>query len=209
MVGEGVLYQCLNSEHVESVLVIGRRTCGYQHDKLKELLVKDLADLSEVESQLSGYNACYFCAGISSVGISKEKYKVITYDLTLAFAKTLLKLNNNMTWCYVSGAGTDETEKRKGWASVKGKVENDTIALGFKDAYAFRPGYIQPIKGLKNTYTFYRIFGPMYPILKALFGKYVVTLAETADAMIAVTLNPSETKFLECNDLRKIAAGLS
>ena len=156
MVGEGVLHECLLHPAVESVLVINRKPCGIKHQKLIEIIHQDFFDLSPIDNHLTGYNACYFCAGVSSVGIKEEEYKHITYDLTLNFAKTLLKLNSEMTFCYVSGVGTDSTEKgRSMWARVKGKTENDLLKLGFKDAYMFRPGYIQPTKGLKNTYKIY------------------------------------------------------
>ena len=138
MVGEGVLHECLNHSEVESVLVISRKPCGVKHEKLKEIIHKDFSDLSSIEDQLAGYNACYFCAGVSSVGKKEDEYKRITYDLTLNFAKTLFKLNSDMTFCYVSGVGTDSTEKGKSmWARVKGKTENDLLKLGFKDAYMF------------------------------------------------------------------------
>ncbi len=132
MVGEGVLHECLLHPDVESVLVINRKPCGVKHEKLKEIIHKDFFDLSSIEDQLSGYNACYFCAGVSSVGKKEDEYKRITYDLTLNFAKTLLKLNPDMTFCYVSGVGTDSTEKgRSMWARVKGKTENDLLKLRF------------------------------------------------------------------------------
>ena len=149
MVGEGVLYECLLHPDVESVLVINRTPCGIKHEKLKEIIHKNFLDLSSIEDQLKEYNACYFCAGISSMGKSEEQYKRITYDLTLNFANTLLRSNPDMTFCYVSGVGTDSTEKgRSMWARVKGKTENDLMKLQFKAAYMFRPGYIQPTKGL-------------------------------------------------------------
>jgi len=202
MVGEGVLHECLLHPEVESVLVINRKPCGVKHKKLKEIIHKDFSDLSSIENQLSGYNACYFCAGVSSVGKKEDEYKRITYDLTINFADTLVKLNPDMTFCYVSGVGTDSTEKgRSMWARVKGKTENDLLKLGFKDAYMFRPGYIQPTKGLKNSYKIYKIFAPFYPVLKTLFPKYVVSLEEIGQAMINVTLDGSEKKILECKDI--------
>jgi uncharacterized protein YbjT (DUF2867 family) len=204
MVGEGVLHECLLHPEVESVLVINRKPCGVKHEKLKEIIHKDFLDLSSIEDQLVGYNACYFCAGVSSVGKKEEEYKHITYDLTLNFAKTLLELNSEMTFCYVSGVGTDSSEKgRSMWARVKGKTENDLLKLPFKSAYMFRPGYIQPIKGLKNAYKIYKWFVPFYPVLKILFPKYVITLEEISLAMIYVTLYGSDMKVLECRDIVK------
>ncbi len=202
MVGEGVLHECLLHPDVESVLVINRKPCGVKHEKLLEIIHKDFSDLSSIENQLSGYNACFFCAGVSSVGKKEDEYRRITYDLTLNLAKTLLKLNPDMTFCYVSGVGTDTTEKgRSMWARVKGKTENDLLKFGFKDAYMFRPGYIQPTKGLKNAYKIYKVFVPFYPILKTLFPKYVVSLEELGKAMINVTLYESDKKVLECRDI--------
>lgn len=206
MVGEGVLYECLKHPDVESVLVINRKPCGVMHDKLKEIIHKDFFDLSQVESQLSGYNACYFCAGVSSVGKKEEEYKRITYDLTINFANTLLRLNPEMVFTYVSGVGTDSTEKGKSmWARVKGKTENDLLKLPFKATYMFRPGYIQPTKGLRNTYKIYKVLALYYPFWKILFPKFVITLEELGKAMINVVLKGSEKKILGCVDIRKVA----
>jgi hypothetical protein len=206
MVGEGVLHECLLHPDVELVFVINRKPCGVKHDKLKEIIHKDFLDLSLIEDQLAGYNACYFCAGVSSIGKKEDEYKRITYDLTLNFARTLLKLNSEMTFCYVSGVGTDNTEKgRSMWARVKGKTENDLLKLPFKDAYMFRPGYIQPIKGLKNTYKAYKIFASFYPVIKFLFSKYATTLKEIGLTMINVTLYGSDNKILECRDIVKLS----
>ncbi|MBA4406620.1 epimerase [bacterium] len=210
MVGEGVLHECLKHSDVKSVLVINRKPCNVQHKKLKEIIHKDFFDLSKIEDQLSGYNACYFCAGVSSVGKSEEEYRHITYDLTMNFANTLIEINGErsrtMTFCYASGVGTDSTKQGKiMWARVKGKTENDLMKLPFKDAYMFRPGYIQPTKGLKNTYKIYKVLAPCYPVLKFLFPKYVVTLEEIGRAMINATLNGYEKKILECNDIRELS----
>lgn len=204
MVGEGVLHVCLNSPEVESVLVINRKSCGVEHPKLKEIIHKDFMHLSPILDKLSGYNACYFCAGVSSVGKSKEQYTHFTYDLTLSFANTLVQRNPDMVFTYVSGVGTDSTEKgRSIWARVKGKTENDLLELPFKDVYAYRPGYIQPIKGLRNTYKAYKLFSPFYPILEKLFPKYVGTLDEIGNSMINVTQNRYDKKVLEIVDIRK------
>ena len=210
MVGEGVLYECLNHSEVESVLVINRKPCGVSNEKLKEIIHKDFFDLSPVAEQLAGYNACFFCAGVSSVGMKEEKYRHLTYDMTMNFAETLVKVNGEKSkeiiFCYVTGMGTDSTEKGKTmWARVKGKTENDLMKLPFKNAYMFRPGYIQPIKGLKNTYTVYKFVSPLYPVLKALARKYAITLKELGQAMINVALHSPEKKILECEDIRKAA----
>lgn len=203
MVGEGVLHICLNSPEVESVLVVNRKPCGVEHPKLKEIIHKDFIHLAPILDQLSGYNACYFCASVSSVGKSEKEYRHITYDLTLSFANALVQLNPDMVFTYVSGVGTDSTEKRKSmWARVKGKTENDLMRLPFKDVYAYRPGYIQPIKGLKNSYKIYKLFIPFYPILEKLFPKYVGTLEEIGNSMINVTINRYDKKVLEVVDIR-------
>jgi len=210
MVGEGVLHECLKNPEVESVLVVNRRPCGTSHEKLKEIIHNNLFDLSAIEDQLAGFNACYFCAGVSVIGKTEEEYQRITYNLTLNFAKTLLKLNPGSDFCYVSGDRTDSTEKGKiMWARVKGKTENDLLKLPFKAVYMFRPGYIQPIKGLKNAYKVYKIFAPFYPVWKTLFPKYVVTLEEIGRAMINVVLYGSDKKILECPDIVELSLSVS
>jgi len=206
MVGEGVLHECLNHPDVEKVLTINRRPCGVAHEKLKEIIHEDFTDFSSLEHELSGNDACYFCLGVSSIGKKEAEYTTVTYDLTMHVANTLLKLNPKMTFCYVSGAGTDSTEKgRSMWARVKGKTENNLLKLPFRASYMFRPGYIQPTKGLKNTQTMYKLFAPFYPIWKTLFPKYVCTLEEVGKAMIHVTINSAEKRVLENKDIRMLA----
>ena len=206
MVGEGVLHESLNHVDVESVLVIGRRSCNVKHQKLKELVHADFFDYSSVVEHLKGYHACYFCLGVSSVGKNEKEYTRITYDLTMSAARTLSRLNPGMTFCYVSGAGTDSTEKgRIMWARVKGKTENDLMKLLFKAAYAFRPGFIKPIKGLKNGYLVSKILGVIYPVLKALFPKYVCTLHDLGLAMIQVTLTGYPQRIIENKDIAQLA----
>jgi uncharacterized protein YbjT (DUF2867 family) len=203
MVGEGVLHECLQHPDVSSVLVIGRRPCQIQHEKLKEILLPDLYDLSSVEDQLKGYNACYYCMGVSSVGMKEADYARVTYDLTLHFARTLAPLNPDMTFCYVTGVGSDSTERgRSMWARVKGRTENHLLQLPFRQAFMFRPGYIHPTPGLKNTYRAYKILSPLYPILKFLFPNYVNTMQELGLAMIRATLSGYEKPFFECADIR-------
>ncbi len=151
MVGKGVLLECLDHEVIDEVLVIGRNSIGFEHPKLKEMIQKDFTDFSNVKDQLAGYDACYFCLGISAAGLNEEQYKKITYDFTLALASPLLELNSEMTFIYVSGQGTDSSEKgRMMWARVKGKTENEILNLGFKQAFAFRPGAIIPLRGIKS-----------------------------------------------------------
>jgi len=202
MVGEGVLHECLLHPDVEKVLVINRKPCEVTHPKLTEIIHSDFFDLSLIEGQLNNYNACFFCLGVSSVGMKEEEYKRFTYDLTINFAETLVKRNPGMTFCYVSGAGTDSSEKgRIMWARVKGKTENDLMKLHFKNAYLFRPGYMQPTKGLKNTLTYYKFGSWLYPVLRILFPKHVSTLKELGLAMINVAVKGYGKSVLEVKDI--------
>lgn len=206
MVGEGVLHECLLSAEVESILVIGRRSCNVRHPKLKELLQRDLSDLSGLEDQLRGFQACYFCLGVSSLGMKEDAYTRVTYHLTMSVAQTLSRLNPEMTFCYVSGLGTDSTEKGKSmWARVKGKTENDLAKLPFKSVYLFRPGFIKPTKGLRHALKISRVFGITYPLLRALFPRYVCTLQEVGRAMIIAALRGSPKRVLECADIVELA----
>ncbi len=202
MVGEGVLHQALENSDIESVLVINRRSCGIKHIKLKEIIHNDFFDWASLEKQLTGYNSCFFCLGLSSVGMNEKDYTQITYDLTIKAAETLVRLNTEMTFCYVSGAGTDSSEKGKSmWGRIKGKTENHLMQLPFKDSYMFRPGFIRPIKGLRNTYRIYKIIDPAFPLFKFLFPKYVCTLEDLGNAMIQVVKAGYSRKIIECNDM--------
>ncbi len=206
MVGEGVLYECLQHPDVESILVINRRTCGFTHPKLKEIIHTNFFDLPSVESQLSGYNACFFCAGVSSVGMKEPEYTRITYELTMNFAQSLSKLNPDMTFCYVSGAGTDSSENgRMMWARVKGKTENDLMRLRFKNVYAFRPAFMKPTKGQKNAPSFYKYMLWLYPSLHAVFPHYFGTLSDVGLAMINCTIFDAEKRVLEAKDIAGLA----
>jgi hypothetical protein len=206
MVGEGILHECLQHPSVESILVINRRPCGITHPKLKEIIHIDFFDLLPIESRLSGYNACFFCAGVSSVGMKQPEYTRITYELTMNFAQTLSKLNPDMTFCYVSGAGTDSSEKgRIMWARVKGKTENDLMKLQFKNVYAFRPAFMKPTKGLKNAPTFYKYILWLYPVLHPLFPQYFGPLSDVGLAMINCTAFSAEKKVLEAKDIAGLA----
>lgn len=205
MVGEGVLHECLLHENVESVLVVGRRPCGTSHPKLKEILIESFFDLSSIESQLTGYQACFFCLGVSSVGLNEQEYFNLTHTLTLNFAQTLSKLNE-MTFCYISGKGTDSSEKgRMMWARVKGKTENDLMKLPFKKVYNFRPGMITPTKGLKNTLSLYKYFGWLAPILRLLSPNSICTLTQIGLAMINVTTAGYVKQILEVGDIKILA----
>jgi uncharacterized protein YbjT (DUF2867 family) len=206
MVGEGVLHECLNGPGVASILVVGRRPCGVKHEKLRELIRSDFFDYSGIERELTGYNACFFCLGVTSIGKNEDEYRLLTYDLTMAVARTLSRLNPDMTFCYVSGAGTDSTEQgRTMWARVKGKTENDVMKLPFKAAYAFRPGFINPTKGLKNSIKISKMIAPIYPLLKAVMGKYVCTLEDVGLSMLSVATKDSPKKVLECVDITRLA----
>lgn len=200
MVGEGVLYECLQSDAVEEVLVIGRRSCGHLHPKLKEIVQANMYDLSSIEEQLKGYNACFFCLGMSSVGVKEPEFTKVTYDLTLHFARTLSRLNPDMTFCYISGRGTNENGKQM-WQRVKGKTESDLTKLPFKGAYNFRPGIMKPTKGLKNTLSLYKWMGWLIPIINTISPKSVLTLKQVGDAMINVTLRGYEKNILEVKDI--------
>lgn len=207
MVGEGVLHECLNHPDVESVLIVSRRHYDLQHPKLKETIHKDFFDFSSIEDQLKGYNACFFCLGTTSVGKNEEVYTKITYTLTRSFADTLFKLNPEMTFCYVSGAGTDSSEKKKiMWARVKGRTENYILNLGFKKAFMFRPAMIIPTKGLKNTLTMYKFSAPVIPFIKIFFPKYICSLKEIGLAMINSVTKGYEKNVLEVDDIKKLAA---
>jgi len=206
MVGEGVLHECLNHPDVESVLVINRRSCNLTHPKLKEIIHGNFYDLTFIKDQLAGYNACFFCLGTTSVGKKENIYRKITFDLTKNFADTFHELNPVMTFCYVSGSGTDSSEKGKlMWARVKGKTENYILNLGFKDAYMFRPALIIPTKGLNNTLTMYKLFAPLIPFVKLFFPGYVCSLREIGQAMINSVIKGYDKKILEVNDIKELA----
>jgi hypothetical protein len=204
MVGEGVLHECLNHPDVESVLVTNRRTINNNHPKLKEIIHDNFYDFNKIEDRLTGYNACFHCLGTTSVGKNEEEYTKITYGLTKTLADTLIKLNPNMVFCYVSGVGTDSSEKGKVmWARVKGKTENYLLRL-FAKAYMFRPGIILPVKGLKNTLTLYKVLAPLTP-LALLFPKYVCSLCEVGVAMINTVTKGFEKEVLEVEDIKALA----
>jgi hypothetical protein len=205
MVGEGVMHQCLQHSDVEAVLIINRKPSGYSHPKLTEIVHADFFDLMPIEDQLEGYNACYFCLGISSVGVNKTDYYKTTYMLTINFAQTLVQYNPDMTFCYVSGAGTDSKEKGTGWAAVKGKTENDLMKLPFLQVFAFRPGFIKPIPGLTKTHSFYKYINWLFPVGRALYPTGFATLPEIAQAMITVTEQGYHTKVIEGQDIIALA----
>lgn len=202
MVGEGVLMESLLNAEVEKVLVINRRSCGVVHPKLTEVLHKDFFDLTPVAEQLKGYNACFFCLGVSSVGKKEDEYYAQTYTLTIHMAEILSRQNPGMTFCYVSGAGTDSTEKgRLNWARVKGKTENDLMKLPFKNVFVFRPGFMLAAKDAKNVPGYYSGFRFLYSPLRALFPSFVSTLKEVGIAMINSVIYGYEKPVLEVKDI--------
>ena len=206
MVGEGVLKESLLHPDVEKVLVINRRSCGVTHPKLTEILHSDFFDLSLVSGQLTGYNACFFCLGVSSLGMKEQEYYSLTYTLTMHVAEVLSGQNPDMTFCYISGAGTDSSEKGGiRWARVKGKTENDLMKLPFKKAFAFRPGFMLPSADAKNVHGYYAVFKFLYPVLRAVLPKYISTLKEVGLAMISSVIKGYEKPVLEVRDIIELA----
>jgi hypothetical protein len=206
MVGEGVLLKALNHNNVDSVLVIGRRSCKVKHDKLKELIHHDFFDFSTIEEHLKGYNACFFCLGVSSVGMNEQDYTRITHDLTMQAASTLSRINPDMTFCYVSGTGTDSSEHgRFMWARVKGRTENDLKKLPFKSVYFFRPGLMKPVEGQKNLKSYYKVAGLLYSLFKFLSPKSVCKLEDVGLAMINTVEIGYQKSILENMDITQLA----
>ena len=207
MVGEGVLLECLNSPEVEQVLSISRRPSGHQHPKLRELLHENFLDLAPIADQLTGYNACFFCLGVSSVGVKEPEYRRFTYELTLHFAQTLLARNGpDLTFCYVSGAGTDDTlRSRQMWARVKGETENELRQLGFRQAFMFRPGFLRATPGQRHVLSYYKYFGWLYPVVRGLAPKFASTLVELGRAMLHVAERGYPRPVLEVPDIRQAA----
>jgi uncharacterized protein YbjT (DUF2867 family) len=213
MVGQGVLRECLLDPRVETTLSVGRRPSGQQSEKLHEILLKDVGDLASVEDRLRGYDACFFCLGVSSVGMSEAEYRRVTHDLTIQVAQTLVRLDPGMTFVYITGAGTDSTEHgRSMWARVKGQTENELLRMPFKAAYMFRPGVIQPLHGIHSKTRGYRIayalVWPFLPLLRALSPNAVTTTERVGRAMIRVALDGATSPILlgrEINELGKPA----
>ena len=209
MVGQGVLRECLRDPGIELVVTVGRSATGQRHDKLRELVVPDVADLSVLESQLGPFGACFFCLGVSSAGMSEERYTRLTHDLTLRVAQTLVVLNPDMTFVYVSGTGTDSTERgRTMWARVKGRTENALLRLPFRAAYMFRPGFIQPLHGIRSKTPLYRalyaLTTPIMPIVSRVFPNVVTTTEQVGRAMIAVARNGFPRPLVEQSDINTL-----
>ena len=210
MVGQGVLRECLLDAEVTKVLSIGRSSTGQKHEKLRELLHKDFTDFSALERELTGYDACFFCLGVSSAGMNEADYARVTYDFTLAAARVLAKANPQMTFIYVSGTGTDSSEKgRSMWARVKGRTENALLALPFKATFMFRPGVIQPMHGVASRTKLYRVIyaisAPLFPVLKTVFPKAITTTERVGRAMLAVARRGFSKRLLENADINAIA----
>ena len=201
MVGEGVLLECLDHPAVEEVLVINRKPGGRSHPKLREIIHSDFFDLMPIESQLAGYNACFFCLGVSSVGMSTEAYRHITRDLTLNMGNILATLNPELTFCYVTGMGTDSSEQGSvAWARVKGATENALLKL-FPNSYMFRPGFMRHSQGQKNLKGYYKLFSWLYPLGRTLYPGGFCTLQEVGRAMINCALQGAPKRILEVRDI--------
>ena len=210
MVGKGVLLECLDDAGVRAVTAVGRTRCGVSHEKITELLHHDFFDYSEVESSLTGLDACFFCLGVSSAGMREAAYSRLTLDLTLAAAEAVLRASPEAVFCYVSGAGTDSTEQgRTMWARVKGRTENRLLAMPFRAVHMFRPGYIQPLRGIRSKTPLYRaayaVLGPLFPIWQALAPDAVTTTVKLGRAMIRVARDGHPSRVLETRDINAIA----
>ena len=209
MVGQGVLRECLLDPGVASVLAVGRSPTGQRHAKLNEVVPDNFLDYSAIESQLTGCDACFFCLGVSSVGMDEERYRHLTYDITLAAARTLAKLNPQIVFVYVTGRGTDSTEQgRLMWARVKGKTENDLLKLPFRAAYVFRPAGIQPLHGIRSKTAWYQavyvIAAPLLTLLNRIAPKYVTTTEQVGRAMIKVARDGYPKPVLESEDINRL-----
>jgi len=209
MIGQGVLRECLLDPEVHGVLSIVRSPSGQQHEKLREIVHGDFLDFSAIEPELTGLDACFFCLGVSSAGMSEERYRRVTYDITLAAAGTLVRLNPGMTFIYVSGAGTDSTERgRSMWARVKGETENALLRLPFKAAYMFRPAGIQPLHGITSRTRLYRVVyaltGPLFPLLKAVIPNHLTTTERLGRAMVEVAKHGAKKRVIESRDIDSI-----
>jgi uncharacterized protein YbjT (DUF2867 family) len=214
MVGQGVLRECLLDPRVDQVLSLVRSPSGQQHARVRELVHRDFFDYSGIEAELSGYDACFFCLGVSSAGMREPDYARTTYDLTLVAATTLARLNPSMTFIYVSGAGTDSSEKgRSMWARVKGRTENVLLRLPFKASYMFRPAFIQPMHGVVSKTKLYRALyaatAPLFPLLKAIAPRFVTTSENVGRAMIEVAAHGAPERVIENDAINRLAAQAS
>jgi len=202
MVGEGILQECLQNPTVDEILIVNRKEYSIQHPKLNQKLVDDLNQINEFDNELLKYNACFFCAGVSSIGMNEDEYTKLTYDLTLNFAKILAEINPEITFCYVSGKGTDSSESGNVmWARVKGKTENHLLKLPFKAVYNFRPGFMKPSPGAKNVKGIFKLINFIYPILRFFSKTYFLTLEEVGKSMTIVAINGYNKHVLEVQDI--------
>ena len=211
MVGAGVLRECLRDDRVHEVLAVQRSSSGTVHPKFRELIRDDFFDYRDVRDQFRGADACFFCLGVTAVGKTEAEYHHLTFDITLAAARSLAELNPGMTFCYVSGYGTDSTERgRTMWARVKGKTENALLRLPL-EAYMLRPFYIQPLGGIKSKTRVYRVFyeimGPLYPVLRRLTPNYVTSNEGIGRAMIQLALHGYPSRVLEVRDINRVETG--
>lgn len=204
MVGEGVLQECMVNPAVEKILLISRRPSGYSHPKIEEILHSNFNDISPIAGRVKGYDACYFCLGVSSIGMKEPDYYAATYTLTLNFARVLAGRNPQMTFCYISGAGTNSTGRQM-WARVKGKTENDLMTLPFKAVYNFRPAFMKPTRGARNVKGFYKVIKAFYPLFRALNANYFLTLEEVGKAMIRVSVTGYPTPVVEVKDIARLS----
>ena len=208
MVGQGVLRECLLASDVERVLSVGRSSLGQKHDKLRELLRSDLFNYSDVEAELSGYDACFFCLGVTSAGMNETDYRRVTVGIAAAAGRTLARLNPGMTFVFVSGAGTD-ADSRTMWSRVKAEGENAIFALPFKATYAFRPAFIRPMHGIRSKTFLYRVlyavFRPLFPVIAALFPKHVLTTEQVGRAMLNAVRHKPPKRVLESEDIAALA----
>ena len=211
MVGKGVLLECLEDARVEYVLLVSRHPVDVSHPKIREIVHSDFADFGSVQAQLIDLDACFYCLGVTAVGLGESQYHQLTYVLTLAAATALASMSaGRLTFCYVSGKGTDSTEHgRTMWARVKGKTENALLRLPFKAAFMFRPGYIQPLRGIRSKTRWYQVLydvlGPFYPILRRLFPGYVTTTENIGRAMIHVAADGYAKRILSSADINQLS----
>ncbi|MEZ5400095.1 MAG: NAD(P)H-binding protein [Bryobacteraceae bacterium] len=212
MVGQGVLRECLLDPGVDFVVSIGRSPLATVDPKLAHIVHAPLTDFDALEPRLAGFDACFFCLGVASAGMSEAEYSRVTYDVTLAAAQTLARLNPAMTFVFVSGAGADSSEKgRLMWARVKGRAENAILRLPFQAAYAFRPGMIQPLHGIESRTPAYRrlykIVGPLFPLLRRLLPNQILTTEQIGRAMLGVVRDGYPRRVLERHDILAAAGG--
>lgn len=212
MIGQGALRECLLDAGVDRVVTVGRSPTRVTHPKLRDIVYNDLPNFAPIEALLAPFDACFFCLGVTSAGMSEADYTRITYDITMAAASVLLRLNPEMTFVFVSGAGTDSTERgRLMWARVKGKTENALLRMPFKAAYMFRPGVIQPLHGVRSRTAAYRMLysvtAPLIPLLQRLFPNQILTSEEMGRAMLAAVRRGAPKRVLESRDIRQLASG--